>query len=157
MEAFGQVTTAALAVDTSRKVTSLFQSDSGPARLRGRSCMWSQVTSACRREHVTLRGCSSAGRARRSQRRGQGFDPPQLHDGFRYVASIATRGFCPPLFGRTQSSNDSARGKFYSAGVTLASEERRDPTDRGVLILAPQPSGRQHAARIIAQCHEHVV
>src|SRR4030042_5129691 len=24
-------------------------------------------------------GCSSAGRARRSQRRGQGFDPPHLH------------------------------------------------------------------------------
>jgi hypothetical protein len=28
---------------------------------------------------TVLWGCSSAGRARRSQRRGQGFDPPQLH------------------------------------------------------------------------------
>ena len=57
-----------------------------------------------------MRGCSSVGRALQSHCRGQGFDSPQLHSprltrhGFRLGKS------CPPPLGRTESSNDGARG-----------------------------------------------
>jgi hypothetical protein len=46
-------------------------------------------------------------------------------------SGIANLIICPPLFGRTQSSNDSERGKLFG---TI--DERRDPhPDRGVLIV----------------------
>ena len=62
-----------------------------------------------------MRGCSSVGRALQSHCRGQGFDSPQLHSNGTHVAR-ARHGFrhrecCPPPLGRTESSNDGARGK----------------------------------------------
>ena len=85
-------------------------------------------------------GCSSAGRALHSHCRGQGFEPPQLHrehrrpQGGNADRKVKTRRFCsrrnwsvtcmepkssavveeisPPLIGRTESSNDGARGTF---------------------------------------------
>ena len=92
----------------------------------------------------THRGCSSAGRALHSHCRGQGFEPPQLHIVSQRVGSSSCRewfapwfgrtdssngqvshpprfGDCPPLFGRTQSSNDGARG--------IAQTEKPTPGD----------------------------
>src|SRR5258708_14984644 len=51
--------------------------DGGPARLRGRFGLPSSSATAARTR--TMGGCSSAGRARGSEVRGQGFDPPTLH------------------------------------------------------------------------------
>ena len=42
---------------------------------------------------VIFRGCSSAGRALRSQCRGQEFDPPHLHQIFRTRGPISVLGF----------------------------------------------------------------
>ena len=41
-------------------------------------------------------GCSSAGRALRSQCRGQGFDPPQLHHNVKSQPLSGWDFFCPP-------------------------------------------------------------
>jgi hypothetical protein len=75
---------------------------------------------------TTKRGCSSAGRALQSHCRGHRFDPGQLHCSIGHEhrsrcdksqAQFSPTKFCPPLFGRTQSSNDGARG---SSGETVA-------------------------------------
>ena len=66
--------------------------------------------------------------------------------------------FCPPLFGRTQSSNDGARG---SSGETCPSRtERREPQARGVFCFRsarrPHRSARRQRAQVRLQRDEHV-